>query len=211
MDHAVRRVIGLGVVAIALSLFTASGSASAQVAADPANVVARYSAALSAQDRAAALAMFDQQRGSATDGQGHTFSGPDGLTSFLLGNGFGTPGTRITTRRLTVVANRAIWIYACTCATQDTTVHMVLTVEGKISVFAVIPPAAQPAATRTAGELAPWLLVVALLLIGGGAWLLGARRNRGPVASPRPMQGQLLLALAERFEQRTAVCEPQRQ
>src|SRR5207253_5550607 len=130
---------------------------------DPAAVVRAYVAALNAQDVPAAIALFDEF-GSATDSHHHNFSGADGLTQFLRGNGFASPEAQITTEQLTIVSNRAIWVYSCTCAAGSTRVHLTTTTYGKISVFAMVPPPPPPAPVGTANGLAPWVIGSAVLL-----------------------------------------------
>ena len=196
VDGSACRTAGVYVTLLVVMLWVTPSAASAQVTFDPAAAVDKYSAALNAQDLPGALALFAQY-GSATDVHGRNFSGADGLTGFLLGNGFATPDARITTERLSVVANRAIWTYTCTCAAGATTVHLVLTTDGKISVFGMVRPAAPPAPTRTAKGIAGWLIAGTVLLTGGLGWVLGPWRKRRAVQRTRPTQGYLLLALRQ--------------
>ena len=98
-------------------MFGGAPGTSAQTVDDPASVVEAYVDALNAHDLAAALALFDQN-GSATDAQGRHFEGRDGLTEFLLANGFGAANMRIATTQLQVFGNRALWTYTCSCSAQ---------------------------------------------------------------------------------------------
>src|SRR5205823_13660532 len=132
---------------------------------DPAAVVDAYVAALNAQDVPAAVGLFDEF-GSATDSHQHNFSGAEGLTSFLRANGFASPDAQIKTEQLTIVSNRAIWVYSCTCAAGPTRVHLVTTTDGKISVFAIVPPPPPPAPVSSSNGLVPWLIGSAVVLAG---------------------------------------------
>jgi hypothetical protein len=158
---------------------------------DPASAVAAYSAALNAHDLPAALALFDQY-GSATDAAGHHYEGGAGLTEFLLASGFATPDAHITTQNLHVVANRAVWTYACSCATGSTQVRLVLN-RARISVFAMMALPASPA-SRPSNGLLPWLVALGLVVAGlcGG---IGLRRRQSGALGPRVTQGRLLAAL----------------
>jgi hypothetical protein len=202
----------VGATAALLFLFALSAMP-APVAAqqwDPAVAISAYSAALNAHDLDAGLALFDQY-GSATDAAGHHFEGRAGLTEFLLGSGFANPSTRISTERLHIVANRAVWTYTCSCASGSTEVRLVLN-HNKISVFAIIAPPAAPVRRADYGLL-PWLLGLALV---AGAVASGFRfgiwRARAvPAPSvPRPAQGRLLAALVQaRAPARNSATEPQ--
>lgn len=186
-----RRAANLAVAL--LVLMATSATASAQTW-DPAATISAYSAALSNDDLEAALALFDVN-GSATDRAGHTFSGRDGLTTFLRENGFGQADARLTTQNLRVIANRAVWNYTCSCADGSTEVRVVVNSEHKISVFAMIPPPGARLPSRPS-PLPFWLLASALLGAGvsGFAW----RRRRDAHNWPRPNQdGRLLAALRE--------------
>jgi len=160
---------------------------------DPGGAVAAYTAALNAHDLESALALFDDT-GSASDRSGHNYTGRAGLTEFLLGNGFGDPAARITTRSLLVVANRAIWTFSCSCAAGSTDVHMVM-IRNKISVFAMVAPPAAPLQRADPGLL-PWLIGL-VLLAGALAGGLGTWRGRSVVPARRANQGRLLAALAQ--------------
>ncbi len=163
---------------------------------DPTTAIAAYTDAFNRHDLQAALALFDTF-GSATDERGQHFEGQAGLTAFLLASGIHRPDARIKTERLHVVANRAVWTVSCSCASGTTEVRLVIN-RGKISVFAVIPPASGPI-RRSGFGIDPGLLVGVLVVLGviGGAFAL-ARRRRVHQAVPerRHPQGSLLLALA---------------
>jgi len=155
--------------------------------------VSAYSAALNAHDVSAALALFDEY-GSATDGSGRHYEGRDGLTEFLLANGFGNTSARVTTEGLHIVANRAVWTFTCSCTAGATEVRLVLN-QSKISVFAVT--AAPPPPTRKADAgILPWMIGLGVLTgtLAGGLQF-GLRRGRSVAAAPRPSQGRLLAAL----------------
>jgi hypothetical protein len=161
---------------------------------DPALIVSQYSAALNAHDVKRALALFDPN-GSATDASGRTFAGQDGLTEFLLANGFGTRDAHVTTNDLQVFGNRGLWNYTCTCAAGPTDVRVVL-IHNRITVFFVSPLGenATIASSVSVGGIPGWPLGIALLLLMAGftAWTL----RESPVApSRRPTQGRLLAAL----------------
>jgi SnoaL-like domain len=182
-------------VALLLLVLCAAPSTVAAQEWDPFTTVAAYSAALNAHDVAAALALFDDN-GSATDTSGRHFEGRAGLTQFLLASGFGSQDARITTQTLTVVANRAIWTFRCSCAPGPTEARLVL-IHNKISVFAEMKPPARPLQRPDAGLL-PWLIGLALaaatLAVALG-WVRHARLAPAPIA-PRASQGRLLAALA---------------
>ncbi|HLZ29501.1 MAG TPA: nuclear transport factor 2 family protein [Chloroflexota bacterium] len=185
-----------GVVVALLLLCCAPSTASAQASDwDPAGAVSAYTAALNAHDVDSALALFDDN-GSASDKSGHNYLGRAHLTEFLLNTGFSNPEARITTRSLTVVANRAIWTYTCTCAAGSTDVHIVLNDQNKISVFAIVPPRAAPLRRADDGIL-PWLiglgLVASALASGIGVW----HGRTTPRRIPRATQGRLLAALVQ--------------
>lgn len=186
------RFVAAGLVLLAVWAMPASAAAQPW---DPAATISAYSTALSKHDVDAALALFDEY-GSATDRDGHTFSGRDGLSTFLRANGFGAPNARIATQDLQIVANRAIWDYTCSCASGATEVRMVLNEQGKISVFAMVRPRAAPAPQRPA-QVPVWLLGLA----GLGVVLLGLRwRMQAPPPDPRARrasQGRLLAGLRE--------------
>jgi hypothetical protein len=168
---------------------------------DTGAVVDSYAAALNAHDLDAGLALFDEY-GSATDIRGHNFQGSDELTSFLLASGFGQPDAQITTLRLLVVANRAIWTYSCSCSDTPIDVRMVLANDHKISVFAIMPPAAQT--TQNAGDTVPWPIVLAAasLIFAAGSWVYRCRQPRLD-SLPRPAQGGRLLAALASTRRRT--------
>jgi hypothetical protein len=189
----VRRLCRAAAAVLLVLLCAAPSTVAAQSADwDPAGTVSAYAAALNAHDVDSALALFDQN-GSASDKSGHNYAGHAGLTEFLLNSGFGNPQARITTRTLTVVANRALWTYTCTCAPGSTDVRMVL-LHDKISVFAIMPPPAPPLRRADAGVL-PWLIGLGLLA-GACAGGLGLWRGRyAPI--PRATQGRLLAALVQ--------------
>jgi len=168
-------------------------TAAAQSGWDPAAAVSAYSAALNAHDLTSALALFDEN-GSADISSGRHFEGQAGLTEFLLSSGFGNPEARITTQSLIVVANRAIWTYTCSCADGSTDVRIVLNDHNKISVFAIMAPAAQP--PRRADTGYPWL--VSLILAAGAVAVgLGLWRGRQAAPAPRASQGRLLAGLVQ--------------
>jgi hypothetical protein len=170
---------------------------------DPAAAVTAYSTALNAQNLPAALALFDQN-GSATDAFGRHFEGHVGLTEFLLGSGFSTPEARITTEKLHVVGNRAVWTYSCSCANGPTDVRLVMN-RDKISVFYVVVASPAPPLPQPGLGWVPWLVGVGLLAVGlaGG---LGLRRGQAATALPLPQakQGRLLAALLAARRQRSS-------
>jgi hypothetical protein len=181
----------LGLVALPLATPTR-----AEPEWDPTTAIAAYTDAFNRHDLPAALALFDTF-GSATDDHGRHFEGQAGLTEFLLASGINRPDVRIKTERLHVVANRAVWTVSCSCAPGATEVRMVIN-RGKISVFAVIPPAAAPN-RRSGFSVDPGLLVgvlVALGVIGGAVALAMRRRVHRTLPERRHPQGSLLLALA---------------
>jgi hypothetical protein len=178
---------------VLLFVLCAAPSTAAAQQWNPEAAVLAYSAALNAHDLDSALALFDEY-GSATDGSGRHFEGRAGLTEFLLANGFGNSSSRVTTQGLQIVANRAVWTYACSCTAGSTEVRLVLN-HNKISVFAVMPAPAAPVQKADAGIL-PWM--VGLGLVAGalaGGLQFGLRRGRSVAAPPRPSQGRLLAAL----------------
>jgi ketosteroid isomerase-like protein len=180
-----------------LLLFVLPSNVLAQTAEwDPTGAVAAYSAALNAHDLEAALALFDDT-GSATDASGHHFEGRPGLTEFLLGNGFGSPETHISTQNLHVVGNRAVWTYLCSCTAGPTEVREVRLVmsHNKISVFAEMPPPMAPV-RRPDTRALPWLPLSALALAVLAAGL-GMRRGRTPAPARRATQGRLLAGLVQ--------------
>jgi SnoaL-like domain len=185
---------GIRLVALLLTaLFALPATAAAQTEWNPAAAVSAYSAALNAHDLASALALFDEY-GSATDTSGHHFEGQAGLTEFLMGSGFGSSTSHVTTVSLIVVANRAIWTYSCSCAAASTEVRMVMN-HDKISVFAEMAPPAAPPRSPNAGDRL-WLVglgLVAAALAGG--LLFGLRRGRSAAVPRRASQGRLLAAL----------------
>jgi SnoaL-like protein len=183
-------------VALLLVLCAMPSTVAAQVVWDPAAAVTAFSAAMNAHDMAAALALFDDN-GSATDTSGRHFEGRAGLTAFLLGSGFGSPDASITTTKLIIAGNRAIWTFQCSCTAGGTEVRMVMLPTGKISVFAEMAPPGPPLRKADAGLL-PWLLgLLAGTVIGGLGFGLARTRPRGPAPIPRASQGRLLSALAQ--------------
>jgi hypothetical protein len=195
----------LGLLLAAL-LFVVIWATPAEVGAqpwDPAATITVYSAALNAHDVAAALDLFDQY-GSATDAQGHHFEGRDGLTTFLLANGFGDSDVHVSTENIHVVANRAVWTYTCSCAAVSTDVRIVLN-HDKISVFAVIPPASTSprVASRAGGPQLAWLLglvgVMAAFFV-----VVGLRRDHSPPPPRSSARGRLLVALMQARQRREA-------
>jgi hypothetical protein len=177
----------------------------------PAAVVSAYTAALHAHDVPAALALFDQY-GSATDARGRHFEGQAGLTEFLLGSGFSSPDARITTERLHVVANRAVWTYTCSCATGSTEVRLVVN-HDRISVFAMVPPPSVLSPRADVGLLpavfgrGPWPVgllagVIVLGLAAGALATRGVLRGRAAATPRRPVEGRLLAELAQARQRR---------
>jgi hypothetical protein len=200
-----RRGRGLEVAAlVALLMVCVPRSVAAQSAPvwDPVAAVTAYSTALNAQDLPAALALFDRN-GSATDASGHHFEGHGGLTAFLLGSGFSTPATRITTEKLHVAGNRAVWTYTCSCATDPIDVRLVMN-RDKISVFYIVAPPAPPQPQPGLSWL-PWLVGVGLLAVGlAGALGLRRRQAAEDLAPPQADQGRLLAALLQARRQRSS-------
>jgi hypothetical protein len=190
------------VLLVLIALWAAPAEVDAQPW-DPAAAIAGYSAALNAHDVAAALDLFDQY-GSATDAQGHHFEGRDGLTTFLLANGFSDSDLHVSTENIHVVANRAVWTYTCSCAAVSTDVRIVLN-HDKISVFAVIPPASASTTLRSrAGS--PQLALLLGLGLGmatlATALILG--RSRSAPVPRSSAQGHLLIALMQARQRREA-------
>jgi hypothetical protein len=186
------RAAVLGAAWLLLMLAGAPLEANAQ-ANDPGNTVLAYSQALNAHDVAGALALFGEY-GSATDVRGHVYQGRAALTQFLLSNGF--DGGHVTTSKLQVVGNRALWTYSCSCAQDPIFVRVVMSQDG-INVFAMsadAPPAAaqaKPADSR----LVAWLAAIATFTCVLAAVLLGTRRRHPPPAPLRPAQGRLIAGL----------------
>jgi hypothetical protein len=180
-------------VGLAIALFGGAPGASAQTSDDPLSVVEAYVDALNAHDLGKALALFDQN-GSATDVHGRHFQGRDGLTEFLLANGFGASSTRVATNQLQVFGNRALWTYTCTCSAHAADARVVLN-HNKIIVFFMEVPLGSGKSSGSSGpSLALWVMVLALL----AAFALTLRgaldRDRAP-PRPRPAQGRLLAGL----------------
>jgi hypothetical protein len=186
-----RRAVVAGPLSLLVVLLLAAPTALAN-GWDPAAIVSAYTAALTNGDVDSALALFDDN-GSASDLAGRTYSGRDGLRAFLTSNGFGAH-SGLSTDRLVVVANRAIWDYTCSCASRPTEVRIVLNDQDKISVFAMFPSHAPPA--RSGASLPVWLF--GLPLMAAAAAGLGWRKRVSvPPSAPRAAQGRLIAALRE--------------
>ena len=184
----------VSVVLLGLALWSATGAAAQEM--DPAAVISAYAAAFNAHDAAAALDLFDQF-GSATDITGHHFQGREALLAFLLNNGFGDPDAHIATDRVHVVANRAAWVFTCSCA--DGPIEgRVVTVRGRIVVFGVMRPAAGSSTSRNDVSALPLVIGLGLALLLAGAVVRECLAG-GPAAPPRRQDGRLLAALAARY------------
>jgi hypothetical protein len=184
------KLFWVGCVLVSLTLALPSTVAAEE--AGPAAAIAAYTAALNAHDLPTALALFDQY-GSATDIHGRHFEGSAALTEFLAQSGFTNPDAQITTTNLHVVANRAVWMYKCTCNEGATEVRLVIN-HDRISVFAIqAPPATVTRATPTTPPLTG---VVAFLVLALGAGALSAHVLRSRPPASRKTAGQLLIALA---------------
>jgi hypothetical protein len=98
---------------------------------------------------------------------------------------------------LHIVANRAVWTYACSCATGSTEVRLVVN-HARISVFAIMAPRATPLPpARAGGGLAPWLVGLGGVLLAILVSWLSLRRGPRPARRPSVAQGQLLAALLD--------------
>jgi hypothetical protein len=184
------RLFALCIVAFIQWCWVASVAAAPEW--DPAPAIAAYTEAVNTHDLAAAVALFDQY-GSATDIRGRHYEGDAGLTEFLLASGFGSPDVSIQTVGVHIVGNRAVWTYACSCQSSPTEVRMVMQ-RSKISVFAIMPPAAVPYRAATPGVplWAVWMIVAGAIAIAGACVF----QRHIPIARRRQAPGRLLTALA---------------
>jgi len=159
---------------------------------DPAPAIAAYTAAVNAHDVPAAVALFDQY-GSASDMRGRHYEGQAGLTEFLVATGFASPDAEIQTVGVHIVGNRAVWTYLCSCQKGPTEVRMVMK-GNKISVFAIMPPAAVPYRRVTNDvPMAVWAALAGALVLGVAVFV---QRHIPTVRRRRVAQGQLIASLA---------------